>query len=336
VTTDAGASPPRVISLLPAATEIVAAVGALDQLVGVTHECDHPAAVMRLPRVTASAIDRDASSGTIDADVRALASVGAPVFTLDATLVASLAPDVLLTQSVCEVCALPESEVDRAVAALAVAPAVVSLGGTTLDGVWDDVRRVGDAIGRRGAADTLIDTFVARMGRVHEALKAARAPRPRVAVIEWLDPVFAAGHWTPELVRRAGGVDVLAQPGQHSIQVDVEAVRAADPEVLLFAPCGFDVRRAAREADALLATDAWRWARDRVAWAIDGNSLTSRPGPRLVDAIEVLASIFAPALFAAPAASYACDVRSRAPDATASPVRSASASFASPIDRATP
>jgi iron complex transport system substrate-binding protein len=309
VTTDASASPPRVVSLLPAATEIVAALGALDQLVGVTHECDHPAAAMHLPSVTASVIDRDAPSRTIDADVRALASVGAPVFTLDATLVASLAPDVLLTQSVCDVCALPESEVDRAVAALAVAPAVVSLGGTTLDGVWDDVRRVGDAIGRRTAADALIDSLIARMRRVHEKLKAARAPRPRAAVIEWLDPLFAAGHWSPELVRRAGGIDVLAQPGMHSVQVDVDAVRSADPEVLLFAPCGFDVSRAAREAEALVATDAWRWARDRTAWAIDGSSLTSRPGPRLVDAIEVLAAIFAPDLFEAPIASYARMIR---------------------------
>jgi iron complex transport system substrate-binding protein len=305
VTTDAGVAAPRIVSLLPAATEIVAALGALGQLVGVTHECDHPTAAMHLPRVTASAIDRDASSSAIDAGVRALASTGAPVFTLDAELVASLGPQVLLTQSVCEVCALPESEVDRAVQALAAAPTVVSLGGTTLDGVWDDVRRVGNAIGRRDAAGALIDSLVARMRRVHETLKAARAPRPRVAVIEWLDPVFAAGHWTPELVRRAGGIDVLAEPGTHSVQVDVAAVRAANPEVLLFAPCGFDVDRAAHEAEALLETDAWRWARERAAWAIDGNSLTSRPGPRLVDAIEVMAAIFAPDLFEAPPPQHA-------------------------------
>jgi iron complex transport system substrate-binding protein len=305
VTTDAPRTPPRVVSLLPAATEIVAALGALDQLVGITHECDHPAGAMHLPRVTASAIDRDASSAVIDADVRALASAGAAVFTLDAALVASLRPQLLLTQSVCEVCALPESEVERAVRALAVAPTVVSLGGTTLDGVWDDVRRVGDAIGRRAGADALIATSLARMRRVHETLKAARAPRPRVAVIEWIDPLFAAGHWSPELVRRAGGIDVLAAPGAHSVQVDVDIVRASDPEVLLFAPCGFDVHRAAREAEALLETDAWRWAGDRVVWALDGNSLTSRPGPRLVDAIEVVAGILAPGLFEAPAEGYA-------------------------------
>jgi iron complex transport system substrate-binding protein len=305
VATDARAASPRVVSLLPAATEIVAALGALDQLVGVTHECDHPADVARLPRVTSSAVDRDAASSAIDAEVRALASTGAAVFTLDTALVASLAPDVLLTQSVCDVCALPESEVDRAVAALAVRPTVVSLGGTTLDGVWDDVRRVGDAIGQRERADALIAALAARMRRVHETLKAAQAPRPRVAVIEWLDPLFVAGHWSPELVRRAGGTDVLAKPGVHSVQIDLAAVRAADPEVLLFAPCGFDVERAAREAEALLETDAWSWARSRSTWALDGNALTSRPGPRLVDAIEVMAGIFAPDLFGAPRSDYA-------------------------------
>ena len=308
MTTDAEPLAPRVVSLLPAATEIVAALGALDQLVGVTHECDHPPEVARLPRVTSSVVDRDAASGAIDAQVRALASTGAAVFTLDASLVASLAPRVLLTQSVCDVCALPESEVDRAVAALDVAPAVVSLGGTDLDGVWGDVRRVGAAIGRRAEAERLIASLDQRIRHVHESLEAARAPRPRVAVLEWLDPLFAAGHWSPELVRRAGGVDVLAQPGMHSVQIDVDAVRAADPEVLLFAPCGFDVDRAADEAQALLRTDPWRWTHDREAWALDGNALTSRPGPRLVDAIETMASIFAPDLFEAPNPGYARDL----------------------------
>ena len=304
MTTDARRQRPRVVSLLPAATEIVAALGAFEQLVGVTHECDHPPEAGRLPRVTSSTIDRDAASGAIDAEVRALAAAGAAVFTLDASLVAALAPRVLLTQSVCEVCALPESEVERAVAAL-YAPVVVSLGGTTLAGVWDDVRRVGAAIGRSAEADQLIAASEARIRLVHETLKAAQAPRPRVIVLEWVDPLFVAGHWAPELVRRAGGVDVLAKPGMHSVRVGVDAVRAADPDVLLFAPCGFDVERAAREASALLGTADWRWARDRRALALDGNALTSRPGPRLVDAIETLASIFAADLFGAPSSVYA-------------------------------
>ena len=260
MTTDARRVAPRVVSLLPAATEIVAALGALDQLVGVTHECDHPREVARLPRVTSSAVDRDAASRTIDAEVRALASAGAPVFGFDAERFAALTPAVVLTQSLCDVCALPESEVDRAIDALDVAPSVVTLGGTTLDGVWDDVRRVGAAIGRSEAAERLLASLEARMRRVHETLKAARAPRPRVAVIEWLDPLFVAGYWSPELVRRAGGVAVLAKPGAHSVQIDVDAVHAAAPDVLLFAPCGFDVDRAARETEALLQRDEWRWS----------------------------------------------------------------------------
>ena len=305
MTTDAGTSAPRVVSLLPAATEIVAALGALDQLVGVTHECDHPAAVARLPRVTASAVDRDAPSAAIDAEVRELAASGAPVFTLDAAVLASLEPDVVLTQTLCDVCALPAGAVDRAIAALPDAPTAVTLAATTLDGVWEDVRRVGEAIGRGAEAEALVDASVARLRRVHEVLKAARTPRPRVAVLEWLDPPFAAGHWVPELVRRAGGVDVLAQAGAHSTVVGVEAVRAATPEVLLLAPCGFDVERAACEGAALLERGEWCWARACDVWALDGNALTSRPGPRLVDAVETMAAVFAPALFDAPNRAYA-------------------------------
>ena len=302
---DAATARVRVLSLLPAATEIVAALGAFGQLVGVTHECDHPAGAARLPRVTSSAVDREASSGAIDAEVRALATSGAAVFALDVELVARLAPDLVITQSVCDVCAIAESDVDRTMAALATPARRLTLGATTLEGVWEDVRRVAEAVGRRAEGEALVASLAVRMRRVHETLKAVRARRPRVAVIEWLDPVFAAGHWTPELVRRAGGVDVLAEPGAHSVVVTVDAVREAAPDLLLFAPCGFDVERAEREARALLATPDWAWAAEVEAWAIDGNALTSRPGPRLVDAIEVMASIFAPTLFEAPDGRYA-------------------------------
>jgi iron complex transport system substrate-binding protein len=314
VPTDVGSGAARVVSLLPAATEIVAALGGASQLVGITHECDYPAETAQLPRVTSSAVDRDASSVEIDAEVRELSATGAPVFALDAALLATLSPQVLLTQSLCIVCALPESEVDRAVATLPTSPTVLSLGATTLEGVWTDIRRVGTAIGRSAEADALVASLEARMRHVHETLKAARAPRPRVAVIEWLDPLFVAGHWSPELVRRAGGIDVLAEQGTHSVQIAVDAVREAAPDVVLFAPCGFDVERAAREAGALMATADWNWARGIECWAMDGNSLTSRPGPRLVDAIETMASIFAPSLFARPRASYAraVSVRERA------------------------
>ncbi|MEP6733390.1 MAG: ABC transporter substrate-binding protein [bacterium] len=295
----------RIISLLPAGTEIVAALGAVDQLVAITHECDYPPEVATLPRVTASKVDRDASSSAIDEQVRRLASTGEPIFALDADDIVRLAPTVILTQALCEVCAVSEGDVRDIAQVLSPAPAIVRLGGTTLDGVWSDIAAVGRAIGRSEQAGALLESITARLLRVHQILKSARAPRRRIAVVEWLDPLYSAGHWTPDVIRRAGGIDAIAEPGAHSVRITMEQLRAATPEVLLFAPCGFDVERAEREARALLATDEWSWARDLDVWAIDGNALTSRPGPRLADAVEVIAAIVAPKLFAALPEQYA-------------------------------
>jgi iron complex transport system substrate-binding protein len=295
----------RIVSLLPAATELVAALGAIDQLVGITHECDFPAEVNGIARVTTSVVDRDASSRAIDEHVRALSASGAPVFAMDARQLQQLAPTLILTQSLCEVCAVSEGDVRQLGALLDPAPRLLPLVGTTLDGVWNDITAVGAAIGRGREADALLASIAARLRLVHETLEAARAPRPRVAVIEWLDPLFVAGHWTPELVRRAGGVDVLAEPGMHSVEIAVDRIRAAEPDLLLFAPCGFDIDRAAAESRTLVETSEWEWARGLESWAIDGNALTSRPGPRLADAVEVMAAIFAPRSFAAPSLGYA-------------------------------
>jgi iron complex transport system substrate-binding protein len=305
VTTDDGGVRVRVVSLLPAGTEIVAALGALESLVGITHECDFPPEVARLPRVTASTVDRDAGSAVIDAVVRELASTGAPVFALDADELVQLAPTLILTQTLCEVCAVSEGDVRAIGELLAPAPRIVALRGSTLAGVWDDITAVGAALRRPAAAADLLASIAARLRAVHETLKAARAPRPRVAVIEWLEPLYAAGHWTPELVRRAGGIDVLAEPGTHSKRVSLDAVREADPELILVAPCGFDVARAEREGRTMLASAEWDWARDRAVWALDGNALTSRAGPRLADAVEVIAAIAAPTLFDPPSPDHA-------------------------------
>ncbi len=296
---------PRIASLLPAATEIVAALGAIGELVAISHECDYPPQVANLPRITASALDRDAASADIDAAVRKLSESGNPVFMLDADDVVRLAPTVILTQSLCDVCAVSEGDVRDIASLVSPAPTIIPLTGTTLEGIRADITRVGAAIGRAHEAAILLDGIAQRMHAVHETLESARAPRPRVAVIEWLDPLYAAGHWTPELVRRAGGVDVLASPGAHSERVTLDRVRDAQPDILLFAPCGFDVARAEREARALLDTTEWAWATDVESWAIDGNALTSRPGPRVADAVEVMASIFAPGLFEAAAHHYA-------------------------------
>lgn len=295
----------RIISLLPAGTEIVAALGAVDSLVAVTHECDFPPEVAKLPRVTASAVDRDASSGDIDAEVRRIAASGLPMFALDADDVVRLAPTVILTQALCEVCAVSEGDVRDISQLVSPAPQIVPLGGTTLDGVWADIGTVGRAIGQPDRAAALLESISTRLLLVHQALKRAHARRPRVAVIEWLDPLYSAGHWTPNVVRRAGGIDMIAEPGAHSVRMTVEQVRDAEPELLLFAPCGFDVERAEREAAALLESDEWSWARDVESWALDGNALTSRPGPRLADAVEVIAAIIAPTLFPPPPRRYA-------------------------------
>lgn len=289
----------RVLSLLPAATDAVAALGLADRLVGVTHECDAPD-TGGLPRVTTSAVRADDDAGAVDAAVRALSAEGAPVFALDERRIAALRPDVILTQRLCDVCAVSEVDVRALAARVGGVRAIVTLGATSLDGVWDDVRAIAGALGADEAGGRLVAERQARMRGVHETLKAARAPRPRVAVIEWGDPIYAAGHWVPDMVRRAGGVDVLARAGEHSTTRTVAQVRDADPEVVLISPCGYDAARAEREARRLLAGDAWAWARGRRVWAIDANRLVSRPGPLLADGVATMAAMLAPDLFPAP------------------------------------
>ncbi len=290
----AAPAPVRVVSLLPAATEIVAALGMLDALAGVTHECDHPAEAARRPRVTHSAVDADAGAAEVDGQVRALAEAGAPLFTLREGEIAALRPTVVLTQALCDVCAVSETDVRALAARLPSPPAVVTLGATTLDGVLEDVERVAAAMGVPDRGRALVESLRARLDAVHATLKAARAPRPRVAVVEWTSPVYAAGHWVPEMVRRAGGVDVLASPGEHSRPRTVAEVREARPEVIVFAPCGYDAPRAEEEMRRTLAGDAWAWARGVRCVAADANAHVSRPGPRLVDGVEWMAAAFNP------------------------------------------
>lgn len=289
----------RVVSLLPSATEIVAALGALEHLVGVTHACDHPPQVASRLRVTTTAVDGGAAPGAIDAQVRDLAGRGEPLYTLLEDRIRALHPDLLLTQALCDVCAVSETDVRALARRLEPEPRVVALSATTFDGVLDDIARAGEALGLADEAEELIAGSRARLRTVHDTLKAARAPRPRVAVIEWGDPLFAAGHWMPEMVRRAGGVDVLSERGKHGIVVTEAQVREAAPDAIIVAPCGYDLRRAAAEGERLLALDAWAWTRERgtAVFAIDANAFASRPGPRLVDGVEVLARCFNPSLF---------------------------------------
>jgi iron complex transport system substrate-binding protein len=295
----------RIVTLLPSATEIVAALGAFDQLVGVTHACDYPPQVATLPRLTGTRVDGDAAPDVIDRDVRAAAEQGIALYEVDEALLASLEPDVIVTQALCEVCAVRETDVRQLATRLTTSPRVVTLSGTSIDGIFADIQRVGEAIDAQDEAEELIPGLRARLRSVHERLRASHAPRPRVAVLEWTSPVYTAGHWVPEMVHRAGGVDALATPGSHSRAVGVADVAAAGPDVLIFAPCGYDLPRATREARAVLTGEAWRWAADRPAWAVDANALASRPGPRVVDGVETLGRVLHPFLFGDPAADRA-------------------------------
>jgi iron complex transport system substrate-binding protein len=237
--------------------------------------------------------------------VRDFVDTGRALYDVREDRVRALAPDVMVTQVVCDVCAVSEDEVRALATRLAPRPEVVTLGATTLDGIFDDIQRVAEALGVSERGSELVERSRSRIRAVHERLKAAGAPRPRVAVIEWTDPIFAAGHWVPEMVRRAGGVDVLAEPGEHSTTRTLVQVRDAKPDVILVAPCGFDLDRAATDGRRLIANADWAWTRETPIWALDANSFLSRPGPRVVDGIELLAQVLHPTLFGTPAPSAA-------------------------------
>ncbi|MCZ8204061.1 ABC transporter substrate-binding protein [Gemmatimonas sp.] len=287
----------RIVSLLPAATEIVALLGATDHLVGITHECDYPDVVRSRARVTRSALPHAHDPSAIDAAVRDAQAGGVALFTLDDKTITALHPTAILTQELCEVCAVREADVRALAARLAPQPEVVTLGGTSLDGIYADIRAVARAIGADDEADELLAGLRDRVKHVHSTLKAAQAPRPRVALVEWTDPLYVAGHWGPEQIARAGGTDVLGAAGAHSVPVAMDALRDADPEIVLFAPCGYSLEQAAAEAGRCLALPQWQWLAGRQVWALDANGLISRPGPRVVEGIEAMASIFAPSLF---------------------------------------
>jgi iron complex transport system substrate-binding protein len=299
----------RIVSLLPAATEIVALLGATDHLVGITHECDYPDIVGSRARVTKSAIPDTHDPGAIDAAVREQHGQGLALFTLDEKTIRALHPDVILTQALCDVCAVSETDVRALASRLSPEPRVVTLGGTSLEGIYADIRAVAHAIVADDEADELLAGLHDRVKHVHEVLKAAKAPRPRVALVEWTSPVYIAGHWGPEQIRRAGGIDVMGTAGAHSVPVSMDDLRAANPDIVLIAPCGYGVAAAAAEAARCVALPEWSWLSGRQLWALDANGLTSRPGPRVVDGIEAMARIFNPSCFSPIDARHAVRVQ---------------------------
>ena len=277
----------RVVSLLPAATEIVAALGAGGFLVGISHECDYPPEVRALPRVTRTSLDSALPSGAIDRAMADARRTGVAPVEVDVELVGRLRPDVIIGQSLCDVCAVGEGGLAQLVAALLPTPWVVTLHAHTLDAVLADVGRVGEALDLRDEAEELVAGLRYRLHRLRQA-HVPTSPRPRVVVLEWLDPPYVAGHWVPELVGIAGGEDVGNAAGARSAPRSWRELVALAPDLVVVAPCGFDVARARQEQAAVTDRDARALFSRRVEF-LDGNAYTSRPGPRLVDAAEILA-----------------------------------------------
>ncbi|MEU9337878.1 cobalamin-binding protein [Streptomyces sp. NPDC048290] len=282
----------RIASLLPAATDIVAELGLASRLVGRTHECDWPPQeVAQVPVVTGADLDQDRlSSREISDAVGGAAHSGSSLYTLDTEALAAARPDVVLTQDLCAVCAVSYERVGTAVRALNADTRVLSLEPRTLDDVLDCLVTVGDLLGVRDRAERRRADLTARLSRVRAAT--ARGPRPRVAAIEWLDPLWPAGHWVPDQITAAGGTPLLASPGDHTTPTTWEALRAAAPDVLLLLPCGFPPDRTLRETHLLTTLPGWQdlpAVRENRVWVLDGPAYYNRPGPRVVRGAEVLA-----------------------------------------------
>jgi iron complex transport system substrate-binding protein len=293
----------RIVSLLPSATEIVCALGLGDGLVGVTHECDFPAFVRRLPRVTRSRIPAGASSAEIDRLVRERLNTGRALYTLDLPTLEKLRPELIVTQALCGVCAVAEEEVREAACALPGSPQVIHLEPTTLFEVFDAIRQVAEAAGVIDRAEELIGELMARVAAVESRTERCRR-RPRVALLEWLDPPFCCGHWNPELVRLAGGIEGLGQEGRPARTLRWDEVMAWEPEAVFIACCGFDEERTLDDVAGLRAVPGWRdlpAVRLGNVYIADGSQYFSRPGPRLVDSLEILAHALHPEAHPLPA-----------------------------------
>ena len=294
----------RIVSLLASATEMIYALGCLDQLVGRSHECDYPPEVQSLPVVSKAQIDIDTSSAQIDAQIKQLAHKTAEpedpalkalsIYTIDVDQLQILQPDIIFTQTQCEVCAVSERDVMQAIQHLTgLQPRVVSLAPHQLDDVWEDVLRVGEALGRYDQAKMLVSDYKKRLDYLRNATSKFGS-RQRVTVLEWLDPLMAAGNWTPELVDYAGGENVFGEVGLHSPWLSWEELQTEDPDVLVLSPCGFSIERTWQDIAILQEHPAWqslRAVKNRRVYAIDGNQYLNRSGPRLVESAELLGRV---------------------------------------------
>lgn len=291
----------RICSLLPSATEIVFALGLSDRLVGVTHECDFPLEASRLPVVTRSTLRHGAhDSREIHHHISAALHTGSSIYFLEQELLGRLDPDLILTQELCDVCAVSYDLVEQAVQRLEGKRRVLSLEPTSLSGILATIEQVGEAAGAPDRAGTLVAELRRRIEAVAE--RAANATGcPRVFAMEWLDPPFTAGHWVPEMVRLAGGQDTLGREGQPSAQTPWSRIVEYDPEVVVLIPCGFTLEQTVEEAKTIHFPEEWTRltaTREARVYAANGSAYFNRPGPRIVDGLEILAEILQPALFA--------------------------------------
>jgi iron complex transport system substrate-binding protein len=294
----------RIVSLLPSATEIVCAIGLGDDLVGVTHECDYPPEVIGKPVMTRSVHDlSSASSRDIHRLVTASVHGGSSLYALDDAALAAAAPDLILTQELCKVCAVSYREVNEVARAIDAEITVVSLEPTSIEGILNTISTVGAMTESEDAAVDLVESLRERLGAIEEKVQARRdggGRSPRVVGLEWLDPPFASGHWVPEQIRRAGGWELLGADGDRSVQTTWDAVAEVDPEMLLLMPCGFHLRETLDEWAGVRRPPGYAdltAVRRGQVFALDGSAYFSRPGPRVFDGIELLAEIFDPEAF---------------------------------------
>ena len=290
----------RIVTLLPSATEIVCALGFGSELVGRSHECDFPAGVGRLPALTEPKFKVEGTSAEIDERVKRIVGDALSVYRVDAARLRELKPDVIVTQSQCEVCAVSESEVESAVAEwLGERPKIVSLAPYALADVFEDMVRVGEALGDRRRGEDTVAKLRGRMDAIAEKADAVKT-RPTFACIEWIDPMMSAGNWMPELVAMAGGTNLFGKAGEHSPWMKMEELAAKDPEVIMISPCGFSMQRSREELPTLTGNPRWKDLRaihDGKVFLADGNQYFNRPGPRIVESLEILAEMLHPEIF---------------------------------------
>ncbi|MBK7998135.1 MAG: cobalamin-binding protein [Verrucomicrobia bacterium] len=290
----------RIVSLLPSATEIICALGGASRLVGRSHECDFPPEILHVPVCTSSRVDSSKPSAAIDRDVKSLLQNAVSLYDVDVEGIRALKPDLIVTQAQCEVCAVDLQQVEAAVAGWAESkPRLISLSPQRFAHLWDDMHTVGAAMDVAEQGREVVRGLKSRVADVIQRA-APLEKRPGVACIEWLDPVMAAGNWVPELVELAGGRNLFGEPGKHSPWLAWDAVRDANADILVVMPCGFGLERVAREMDALTRNPGWeklRAVKQRRVYLVDGNQYFNRPGPRLVDSLQMLAEMFHPTLF---------------------------------------